>query len=190
MPSITQPSDFKAEIVIAQATVTPVNSTVQAFIDKYEPRLLNALFGNSFATLFVAGIAVDPPDDRWTALLTPDLKIAIANYIYYWYMRDQDSTTSGSGTVKPKDTNASQFSALDKVFRAWYEMVCINFATLKYLTDNADTYPEYVAPTWYTSFALSWVTWDWAIDIFRSNWFFGFYRYYKIPDIFIPLSRL
>lgn len=190
MPSITQPSDFKAEIVIANATVTPVNSTVQAFIDKYEPRLITALFGKTFGDLFVAGLAAQVVEDRWTELLTPDLKLAIANYIYYWYMRDQDSTTSGSGTVKSKDTNASQFSAFDKVFRAWYEMVCINFATLKYVTDNPTIYPEYVAPNWYNSFILSWVTWGFAFDIFQSNWYYGFYRFYRLPDIFVPLSRL
>lgn len=192
--SIVAISDFKGEIAIANKSDSAISAGVQSFIDKYEPIYLRELLGSDFAILFVAGLAVTPtPDVRWTALITPtgyDLKTAIANFIYYWYMRDQDTQTVGIGTVKAKAQNATVVSAAGKVKRAWSEMVCTSWQELRYLKCNAATYPEFVVPCWFNSFYLSWTTWEFSIDIFYSDVYFDFYRRQRIPDVFIPINTM
>lgn len=299
--SIVALSDFKGEIVIAQATVSPVNENVQWFIDKYEPKYLRELLGSDFAALFIAGLVTivngpspnilnksvnallaagqpvtffvdislypqfDPtsivitkspdgagklveyfdmliedqdsngdgtgtftgwnitghttdgitlsedltiiisggtgagtyptpnlnPNQRWTALLTPNgysLKTAIANFIYYWYMRDQDSQTMGIGTGKSKAQNATMVSAGPKIARAWFEMVCISWQVLRYLKCNPTIYPEFVMPCWFNTFYLGWTTWEYSLDIFYTDIYYSFYNRVKIPDVFININ--
>lgn len=194
---ITQLTDFRVEIDIPQATVSPSNENVQFMINKYEPIFLNELFGETFAALFIAGInppvtdPITPVDARWTALLNlPGFKTAIANYIYYYWMRYQAVQNFGTGTGKSKDTNSVSASPADKMRRAWFEMYVINWKTLRYLYQNATTYPEYVAPKWANAFMFIWCNdfWNWSIDIFTSSYWLGWYGCYRLPDIFIPLG--
>lgn len=194
---ITQLTDFRVEIDIPQATVTPSNENVQFMINKYEPIFLSNLFGDSFAALFIAGInppvtdPVTPVDARWTAILNlPGFKTAIANYIYYYWMRYQATQNFGTGTGNSANTNATPASPVDKVRRAWFEMYIANWKTLKYLRDNSTTYPEYPPQRWVTGFMLIWASesWGWSIDIFNSPFWHRWYEYHKIPDIFIPLG--
>lgn len=196
---ISSTADFKGEIVIAQATVTPTNENVLWFINEYEPEFLVKLFGATFAALFVAGInppvtnPITPVDARWTAILNlPGFKLAIDRYIYYWYMRDQAQQTVGTGTGQPKNTNMVNVSAKDKVAKAWYKMYVVNWQVLRYLQCNATTYPEYCLPHWYYPFSVIWGNqqWNWSLGIFYSEIFYAWYIRYNIPDIFIPLSRL
>lgn len=190
--SIVAKTDFQGEIVIANKSDLAVADGILWFIAKYETKYLNSLLGSDFATLFTAGL-IAGTDPRWAALLTPngyDLKTAIASFIYYWYMRDQDTQTVGIGTVKSNAKNAVVVSAAEKVKRAWNEMVCISYQVLKLLKDNAVTYPEFVMPTWFNSFCLSWTTWNFSIDIFYSDIYFEFYRRQRIPDIFININTM
>lgn len=191
MPNIVAKSDFVDEIAIANNEIPGFGSatnSVDRLIAKYEPRFLNMLFGSDFATLFIAGLfppvtdPITPVDARWTALNTPELKLAIANYIYYYWQRSQDTQTMGTGTVKSKNTNSIISSAADKVSRAWNEMRDIVWSIIRFMKLNAATYPEYVAPRW-----LSFWCWDWGFD---DDNYWSFRRRFKIPDIFYPLSRL
>lgn len=193
MPNIAAISDFEDEILIANKSDSNISPKVTRFIVKYEPKYLKELLGFDFATLFVNGLAEDPVDSRWTALLDPNgnsMKLAIDDFIYYWWMRFDETQSTGTGTTKSKNQNADIVSGRDKVCRAWFEMVCINFQIIKYLKDNATTYPEFTVPCWYNSFYLSWGNWGYGNDIFYSDWYYGWYRAYRMPDIFIPLSRL
>jgi hypothetical protein len=192
MSTIVAISDFRGEILIANKIDLGVGENVTWFIDKYEPIFLRTIFGADFATLFTAGLAEDPIPQRWTDLLTPngyDLKTAIANYIYYWYQRDQDTQTVGVGTVKTSNQNAVTASAADKVTRAWLEMMVISWQTLRFLNTNVDVYPEFTMPNWFNCFCLNWTTWGFADDIFGSEVFYGFYGLYRIPDIFKPINK-
>lgn len=200
MPTIAAISDFRGEIVIANKSDVAISEGITWFINKYEPVFLRELFGSDFAALFIAGLnppvtdPVTPVDARWTALLTPngyDLKTAIDNFIYYWYMRDQDSQTVGVGTVKTANQNAVTVSAADKVTRTWFEMVGIAFQTLRYLNTNASLYPEFVMPHWFNGFYFAWANWGYSADVFSSDYFYKFcYGRIKIPDIFIPINRM
>lgn len=192
MSTIVALSDFRGEIVIANKSDMAVNEGITWFINKYEPVYLRELLGSDFAALFVAGLAADPVDARWTNLLTPngyDLKTAIANFIYYWYQRDAEIQTVGVGAAKSKAQNATVVSAAGKVARAWFEMVCTSWQTLRFLKCNPTIYPEFVVPRWFNFFFLSWETWSFSMDIFRTETYFGFYRRQRIPDVFINMNQ-
>lgn len=167
--SIIDASIFKGEISIAHRSQPEVQENIEAFIAKYEPKILNLLMGVEFNALFVAGLIVVSPEViavRWSDLESNEtLKQIIANYVYFWYMRDQATQTVGMGEAKPKGENATMVSGTDKSVRAWNEMVdmCREFVLDK------TVYPEYGStyiPTW---------------DRFRG---------YVYPDIFIKINSL
>lgn len=192
MANIITKSDFTTDIKVANKSDVAVNEDLTNFITKYEPRFLNMLFGSDFATLFVAGVTT--AEQRWLDLLTPDLRIAMASYIYYYYQRDQYAQTVGIGVVKTNPANALLWSAMDKVSRAWDEMktICWNFQ--KFLKEDSlkDTpvYPEWVVPNWFKVFCQQWALFSFGLDIFVTDFYFSFGRGYQVPEIFYPLSRL
>lgn len=192
MANIITKSDFITDIKIANKSDVVINEDLTNFINKYEPRFLNMLFGSDFAALFVAGVTAQ--EARWVALLTPDLRIAMASYIYYYYQRDQYAQTVGIGVVKTNPANSVLWSARDKVSRAWDEMriICWNFEKFLRNDSMSDTpvYPEWVVPSWFDTFYQQWVLFAFGADIFLTDYYFSFARWYRIPEIFYPLSRL
>lgn len=166
--SLIDATYFKGEILVAQRSQPEVQEALQSFIDKYEPKILNVLMGASFYALFKAGLLEDPIDDRWISLRDgTDLKQIIANYVYFWYIRNQATQTVGVGEVKPSTDNAILTSATDKTVRAWNEMVdmCRDF------TLDTTIYPEWTS----TYHALS------------DGCLYGNYCY---PDIFNKINSL
>jgi len=120
--------------------------------------------------------------NRWTDLIanTPLIN-AEADFIYYWYIRDQVTQTVGIGNVKTVGQNAVNVGAMSgrKLIRAWNEMVKYVYEIIRYIMDNSDIYPEYVAPNW-----LVWrmnAPYWWMQDFYLYP--FGF-NAYRIPDIF------
>lgn len=195
--SIITKSDFKTDIKIANKSDAAVNEDLTNFITEREPEFLGMLFGSDFATLFYNGIVppvtdpVTPQDPRMVALLTPRLRKAIATYIWYYYQRDQFEQVVGLGTVKTNPQNALLSSPRDKMLKTWFDMMKTCWQVQKFLKDDdGEIYPEWVVPNWFNIFCQSWVTWSWGWDIFDSSFFYGFYGFYRIPDIFYPLSRL
>lgn len=200
MANIITKSDFNTDIKIANKSDVVVNEDLTNFITKYEPRFLNMLFGSDFAALFIAELMppvtdpVTPPSARMVALLTPDVRIAIASYIYYYYQRDQYAQTVGIGVVKTNPANAMLWSARDKVARAWEEMKVISWHVQKFLKDDGESdvpvYPEWVVPYWYKVFSEQWALFSYGLDVFDTEFYYTFGRFYTIPDIYYPLSRL
>lgn len=66
----------------------------------------------------------------------------VANYVYYWYMRSNATTTAGSGEVN-NNVSAPVSPGL-KMLRAWNQMVKWNWELIEFLQSNADVYPEFV----------------------------------------------
>lgn len=192
MANIITKSDFNTDIKIANKSDVAVNEDLTNFITKYEPRFLNMLFGSDFAALFVAGVTT--AEQRFVDLLTPDLRIAIANYIYYYYQRDQYAQTVGIGVVKTNPANAMLWSARDKVARAWEEMKVISWHVQKFLKQDGESdvpvYPEWVVPYWFKVFSEQWALFSYGLDVFDTEFYYTFGRFYTIPDIYYPLSRL
>lgn len=145
--SIITPSDFKGELNLPNTDGKYADQGLQIFIDKYEPKFIRALFGKTLGNLLIAGLAEDPVDARWTALMTADFKYALTCYVYWWYLRDNTSYTGGSGVVKSNSENASNVSPVHKLCKAWNDMVTIN---REIATDiDLTVYPEFTKPYWY-----------------------------------------
>ncbi len=70
-------------------------------------------------------------------------KSMIANYVYYWYMRNGVSTTTGTGEAKNKTENAFAVSSADKMIRAWNEMVEQVWELSGYLNYSALMYTDW-----------------------------------------------
>lgn len=145
--SIIVPSDFKGENTIAQVggTVGGVSSTVQWYIDKYEPKFLKELLGTDLYNEFIAGLQEDPIPEKWVELRDEtDLKQMIIDYVYYYYMQNQATSTAGMSEVKGKTDNATPVNNVTKMIRAWNEMV--EMARLFDL--STETYPSWNRVYW------------------------------------------
>lgn len=143
---------FINEIFIAgQANSVDVNSSrskLSGFIAKYESRYLTEILGKDLYSDFKAGLESDPVPQKWIDLrdaLANDAtkESPIANYVYYWFLRSQTTTTTGIGETKQLSENADRASSIDKQVRAWNEMVDLNFEVLGFLNDNIIDYPLY-----------------------------------------------
>ena len=148
---------FAGDINIAQLGQQAVQDNLQVFIEKYEPSLLQELLGYQLYTDFIAGLEVDPIDQKWIDLrdgveytgkhgktkwigLANKKRSLIANYVYYQYMRGEAEITVGSGVVTPDVENATRVSPINLQVRAWNEMVDLNIELLKYLDSKQDVY--------------------------------------------------
>lgn len=98
--------------------------------------LTTGLFGNS-DTYFYKSATLAINTTTGTSKQSP-----IANYVYYWYMRNNHSQTAAMGEVKSKNENADKHSPANKMSRAWNEMAESVHELVHYLdakkTDYAD----------------------------------------------------
>jgi hypothetical protein len=184
--TIVQPSDFVGEIQIANKTQSDVSADLAYFITKYQAKFLKELLGYSFFAIFDAGMNADPQDARFVTLAA-QLKPACANYIFYWYIRDQVTQTVGIGNVQTKGANSVTTDGGKKLSRSWNEMVKWVYEVIKYITDNSTIYPEYTEPNWLI----------WRMAQYQFDWWVqDYYLYpigfnaYRIPDIFNSINDL
>lgn len=164
---IVQPSDFKGMIVIPQVgsaintgvdTILPVNDVLNELITDKEPAVLSELLGFNFYRLFRDGLAVLPtPEQRWIDLRDgmewqdglgnyhkfKGVKPLIARYVYYWYLRQEATQTTGIGEAVNNAENARRTSPIQKQVTAWNEMVELVKSTYYYLNNNEGIYPEW-----------------------------------------------
>jgi len=148
---------FIGEINIAQLSQPAVQQSLAVFINKREPEYLEKALGYAFATEFAAGLAVEEPAQKWIDLrdgveyinecghtkkwkgFTNSIKQSpIANYIYYWHMRDNVTFTAGTGEKEGKADNASNATPNIKMFRAWNEMVTLTTVLHDFLLNKKD----------------------------------------------------
>jgi hypothetical protein len=67
----------------------------------------------------------------------------IANYVYYWYMRNNHTQTASTGETKGKHENADMASMAVKLTRAWNEMSTWICELVDYLNAKKDDYAEW-----------------------------------------------
>lgn len=128
---------FKAEIVIpnlssvgngASRLVAGANlDLLESFINKYEKSFLNELLGNELSNEFIKALKGEL-SGKWGELKSrlvdeQNHESPIANYVYYWYMRNSVSTTTGVGEVETMSDNSMRVTPSLKMARAWNEMV-------------------------------------------------------------------
>lgn len=70
-------------------------------------------------------------------------KSLIANYVYYWYIRNSHTQTATTGEVKPQNENAVIANPALKLVRAWNEMSEWICELVDYLDAKKDDYTEW-----------------------------------------------
>jgi hypothetical protein len=163
MANLIDDTYFNGDLHIAGTGNSLVLERLTLFITKYEDQLLQDLLGYSLYKVFKTGIAAVSPEAKWTDLRDGKeytdsserlrkwigLKDAstkrslIANWIYYWWLRDKVSVTTEIGEVLEKSNNSDSTSAAVKMVRAFNEMVLWIEELILFLNNNLETYPEW-----------------------------------------------
>ena len=152
---------FIGEINLPGLQNEVVEESLNSFIQKYESYYLQRSLGYSLMKSFLAGLEADEPEqkwvdlrdgaefegcrglDKWTGFINDGKQSPIANYVYYYFMRDAATLTSGIGEVKPTGENSSNASGAVKMMRA-YNQMCEQTALLhEFLLANKDVYTEF-----------------------------------------------
>lgn len=166
--TILKPSDFNGgEQAIADLSNEGARQNLQVFIDEYEIVFLRELLGLSLANEFYAGLQEDPIDQKWIDLRdTTDIKSMLKCYVYYWFIRNKITLTTGTGEVKPANENSYVTSAGEKLTRAWNKMSRNARLFDLSLTD----YPTYYRPYWRCYY----------------SWFYGC----GVSEIYYPINTM
>lgn len=175
MATIIAPGDFIGQNLVPDKDM--VGENLQNLIDKYEVFFLRALLGDDLYNAYVA----TPAAARFAALI-PYIKPSEVDFVYWFWMEDQQIQTLGVGTGQTKKQNATTSTPYPKMVRSWNEMVYYNKETHKFLDKNAATYPEYKSnlPTWF--YVNGW------FPSFDYNWFWE-YGCKQIPEIYRLKNR-
>lgn len=158
-------SYFFGDLNIGQKS--EVAGSLSEFILEYEDRLLNDLFGYAFKKVYDTGIGASTEKyvairdgkeytnrsgqlAKWRGLkytIGTVKKSPIANYVYWHWMQNEASSTTGTGEVKLNAQNATSVSPAGKMVRAWNEMVQMVYELIEFLLSNENDYPEFI--DWY-----------------------------------------
>lgn len=94
-------------------------SELDKYIAKYQKYYLEQMFGET--------LAADLPAELISLIRDEQLKTSpIANCVYYFYMRSNQTKTTGAGEVKMDIIRTRMASAAEKMCHAWNEMVVQN----------------------------------------------------------------
>lgn len=157
MPNIIDKSFFVGDLEIAQTTQVSVETNLNAFIASKEPEYLRLLLGDDLAVLFIATpsnyVAIR---DGLVDINLPSIKRYIACYVYFFWMRQQSTMTTGSGEKTVKVQHSVDSTPYFKACRAWNEMVDYNRRFREYAKTYqalyTDPYNMY-APSWSMKFS-------------------------------------
>jgi hypothetical protein len=163
MATIIDDTYFFGDLTIAQKSDPAVNSSLSEYIAECEDRLLTELLGYELYKAFKAwngtadGVYKDLRDGKeytgrsgydtkWKGLkfsAGASKKSLIANYVYWHWMFNQASDSTGTGEKVADNQNAVNSSAVPKMIRAWNQMVEWNRELLDFLLSLPDAYPEF-----------------------------------------------
>lgn len=154
---------FIGELNIVNSDKAPVSGLIDHFINKYEKELLTEVLGLTLYNSFKAGLATDPVSQIWTDLKSgasytdtngesqqwrglitsaPNESL-IANYVYYWYVRNNHTQTAAMGEVKSANENAVMANPSLKMVRAWNDMSRWICDLVNYLNARKDDYTDW-----------------------------------------------
>lgn len=159
-------SYFVGELNIPDTSNSSVAERLNFFIAKYEEELLRSVLGHSLYAAFIAGTKdkeeadidqkwKDLRDgknytnssgnaDYWMGLRKAATKQSmIANYTYYWWLRDKASLSSAVGEVAPATDGSQKVSPANKMARAWNEMQPWIYSLVEYLHTSAADYTDW-----------------------------------------------
>lgn len=175
MPNLINTDYFIGETLLPGASNSVPGGSYSAnavcrAIDVYEPEFMERAFGYEFYQKILTEITVDPEPTigiwydivygcafrnhrgvlvKWDGLKNPTNKTSvIADYVYYWFSRNQVTNTAAIGEVKAKAENSTTASAAQKQVSAWNRMsrqLCVLYELLESKDSNGEkVYPEFV----------------------------------------------
>lgn len=152
---------FQGRLTIAQKTDVAVSTTLAAFMAKFESEYLIKMLGYKTAKDFTAAIAATPDQKwidlrdgkefesysdgwmKWIGFKNAEKQSPIANYVYFKWMENEVSTTTGIGEKKMTFANSINYSPMQKMVTAWNEMANWNRTLYHFLDKNSADYPDY-----------------------------------------------
>lgn len=171
MASIIDYKYFIGERLIGGIESVNVQQVVAQYITKYEAEFYKEVMGYELATLFWNGINQNTVDQKWADIVNgkeyshgghqtswiglrqTDAKTSVvADYVYYFYLRDNYTKSARMGVVKPQSENATTFNPNARMVAAWNrvsEQVTQLRRFLRYYdVDGERVYPEYSCNNW------------------------------------------
>lgn len=129
---------------LALATPSPINRAISGrlewFIERYEPEYLCKLLGEELYNDFLANQEGEM-SDKWAEfkkLLVKDNALTktspIANYVFFYFVRSNQSTATINGVKKDGDANI--VSPQQKLIMAWNDMIDANRKLYAWLCKN------------------------------------------------------
>lgn len=151
LPNIPLSSSDEVSSGVALALQSVGEKDLSIFVDKYVVDYLIRLVGRELTETFLTEIAKEIPGEIWSNL-KKQLLIEIrrykasplANYVYYWLMRDARTKTTQGGETDPKFDNAENVNNNQKMVKAWNEMVRMTCIIQKWYCENIEVYKEYI----------------------------------------------
>lgn len=184
MANIVSAQDFKGMIMLPQinaiintgvASVNPVLDSLTEFIIEKEPEVLTKLLGFEMYNAMINALNIPDPAERWINLrdgvaytvngisyVCLGVKPIILRYVYYWWLRQEATQTTGVGEAINKTENAQRTSPAQKQTTAWNDMVKLCKSTYHYLYANLSLYPEFhvqsydVSDCYYLGYTYRW----------------------------------
>ncbi len=164
--SYTDQTYYVLDINIPSSTYNNLTTN----IIKYEKEIIMRLFGYELGTLVLAYTASSPQrikdivegkvyetsdgkTIKWNGLKNTDKISLLAYYVYYWYLKNLNSTVQGIGNQKLKGENSENSRAGIKLSTAWSRMKTLygDFGQSEYiasaynfLTAHESDYDEWV----------------------------------------------
>lgn len=199
---------------IAQVGQPAVLEKVNAYIANYEPYLLRILLGPALYTETLTNAQLPAPAQKWVDLLDGvdytaadgtirhwdglrhKPKNLISHYVYYQWLGNSAVFLTGTGTVMPKNENATRESPIGMQVPIWNEMTEFNYQLFSFLQARAADFP-----TWPYIGMLTNCTWWWWHTIDHSTWrtwwynwcFAGSWEYSQrgsLYELFCRINRL
>jgi hypothetical protein len=156
-------SYFFGPLHVAQKSDSAVSGSLTMFIDEHEDRLLTDLLGYDLYKAYKAGIANSTQiykdirdgkeytnragiSTKWRGLIYTvgsAKKSLIANYVYWHWMQNEVSSTTGTGEKVAANQNAVNVSPAGKMVEAWNEMVTMIWDLIEFLLTKESDYPQF-----------------------------------------------
>ncbi|CAB4126490.1 hypothetical protein UFOVP74_44 [uncultured Caudovirales phage] len=175
----TDKTYFKGELAIANKTMASVQDNLNDIIAVRELEYLKKVMGLKLYRAFMEGLSADTPDARWTDIkngcdftdecgnlrewsgFVNSNKISpIANYVYYWYLRNQQTFTSGGGEKTSESQNAADADPILKFMRAWNAGADMTLTLQMLLASKVEgeaVYPEFDTNLYGNIEKMSWL---------------------------------
>lgn len=132
----------------------------EEYINHYEPKIINQLFGYELGKDVLAYTAssdqrikdivegkeyTNSSDKltKWEGLVNANKESLISYYVYYWWMRKTATTTTNNGEVKVLNENSGNTTPALKVMNAWNNMMQQCETLYEFMTEFEDDYPEW-----------------------------------------------